>query len=223
MTLPGERRWRRPRKARATLRPERGRRRGIRFPYWGERFGWRSSGRGSTGSRGELPDGLLQRRSRPHGRLRDRRGQSGSRGAGAGREEWRAGTLYRLGRARGAEVVTWKRGGHLCIVAGRGVSGSTLLALASWHEPAADRLLPSGTSLSPPPNRPGPGRIHGPAASSGSAAATPPRGADTPRGARDEQERSLRHGPGPDAGHGDGRPGGGARGGGARASGATPS
>jgi len=28
--------------------------------------------------------------------------------------------------------VTWRRGGHLCVVAGRGVSAHTLIGLASW-------------------------------------------------------------------------------------------
>jgi len=28
--------------------------------------------------------------------------------------------------------VTWTRSGHLCVIAGRGVSGHTLLRLASW-------------------------------------------------------------------------------------------
>jgi hypothetical protein len=32
----------------------------------------------------------------------------------------------------GATIVTWQRGGHLCVVSGRGVSAHTLLSLASW-------------------------------------------------------------------------------------------
>jgi hypothetical protein len=28
--------------------------------------------------------------------------------------------------------VTWLRDGHLCVLSGRGVSGATLLRLASW-------------------------------------------------------------------------------------------
>jgi hypothetical protein len=34
----------------------------------------------------------------------------------------------------GATVVSWLRDGHLCVLAGRGVSGATLLAVASWQE-----------------------------------------------------------------------------------------
>jgi len=35
---------------------------------------------------------------------------------------------------RGAPVVTWLRDGHLCVVSGHGVSGATLLRLASWGD-----------------------------------------------------------------------------------------
>jgi hypothetical protein len=31
-------------------------------------------------------------------------------------------------------VVTWLRGGHLCVVSGRGVDRATLLHLASWTD-----------------------------------------------------------------------------------------
>jgi hypothetical protein len=42
------------------------------------------------------------------------------------------GVSYRLLSHDGATVVTWQRGGHLCVIAGRGVSARTLLGLASW-------------------------------------------------------------------------------------------
>jgi hypothetical protein len=50
----------------------------------------------------------------------------------------RQGTSYHLLSAGGAAEVAWLRQGHLCVVSGRGVSPSTLLALASWNE-AGDR------------------------------------------------------------------------------------
>jgi hypothetical protein len=39
---------------------------------------------------------------------------------------------YRVLAHDGATVVTWRRDGHLCVVAGRGVSARTLIGLASW-------------------------------------------------------------------------------------------
>lgn len=110
---------------------------GVRFPYWGERFGWRSTGSRVDEVAGRSFRTVFYSDGRGHTvGYAIVAGSSALEVTGAGREEWRGGTLYRLGRARGAEVVTWKRDGHLCIVSGRGVAGSTLLALASWHERA---------------------------------------------------------------------------------------
>ena len=110
---------------------------GVRFPYWGERFGWRSTGSRVDEVAGRSFRTVFYSDGRGHTvGYAIVAGSSALEVSGAGREEWRAGTLYRLGRVRGAEVVTWKRDGHLCIVSGRGVAGSTLLALASWHERA---------------------------------------------------------------------------------------
>ena len=39
--------------------------------------------------------------------------------------------------ANGTEIVSWLRKGHLCVVAGRGVSSATLLKLASWTDHGA--------------------------------------------------------------------------------------
>jgi hypothetical protein len=53
--------------------------------------------------------------------------------------KWRAGVPYRLLTHDGATVVAWPRGGHLCVVSGRGVDAQTLLRLAGWSggRPAA--------------------------------------------------------------------------------------
>ena len=53
---------------------------------------------------------------------------------GSGHVVWHSGTAYRLSTVHGVPVVTWKRDGHLCVVAGRGVDGATLLTLASWDD-----------------------------------------------------------------------------------------
>jgi hypothetical protein len=107
---------------------------GVAFPYWGERFGWRSTGSRSDRLGGRsmttvfYSDGAGQRigyaivagTPAPH--------------VAAGAVHWRGGTPFRLTHVDGSRVVTWLRDGHLCIVAGRGVSSATLLTLASWQE-----------------------------------------------------------------------------------------
>jgi hypothetical protein len=104
---------------------------GVPFPYWSERFGWRS-----TGSRTDRVDG----RSITtvfYGDSSGRRvgyailaGTPAPR-VGGGVIAWRGGVSYRLLTENGVSVVTWLRDGHLCVVSGHGVSSATLLRLAS--------------------------------------------------------------------------------------------
>jgi hypothetical protein len=107
---------------------------GIAFPYWNRRFGWRSAG-----SRSDRIGGRTLR-TVFYTDARGRRigyaivaGTPAPRIA-AGAVQWRSGTEYRLTHLHGAEVVTWTRDGHLCVVSGRGVDSATLLALASWDD-----------------------------------------------------------------------------------------
>ncbi|MFI4991086.1 MAG: hypothetical protein ACHQHO_09285 [Solirubrobacterales bacterium] len=107
---------------------------GVSFPYWGGRLGWRS-----TGSRSDRVDGRTVR-TIFYENGRGKRigyaivaGGAPSQGSG-GVVSRRDGTPYRLLTIDGAPVVTWQRGGHLCIVSGHGVGGATLLRLASWDE-----------------------------------------------------------------------------------------
>jgi hypothetical protein len=107
---------------------------GIAFPYWGERFGWRSQGArlDRVGGRTVRTVFYVDGKGR-------RVGYSIVAGTpapkiGAGAVRWRSGTPYRLTSVDGAMVVTWQRNGHLCVVSGRGVDGATLLALASWDD-----------------------------------------------------------------------------------------
>ena len=107
---------------------------GVSFPYWGNHFGWRS-----TGSRVDHLDGrTITTVFYEHGRGR-RVGYSIVAGGNApsltgGVVSRHDGTSYRLVDVNGAPVVAWLREGHLCIVSGRGVAGETLLRLASWDE-----------------------------------------------------------------------------------------
>jgi hypothetical protein len=104
---------------------------GVAFPYWKERFGWRSSG-----ARSDRIDG----RSVMTVFYADARGRrigyaivSGPAWATyGGTLKWRAGVPYWLLTHDGAAVVVWPRGGHLCVVSGRGVNARTLLRLAGW-------------------------------------------------------------------------------------------
>jgi hypothetical protein len=106
---------------------------GVPFPYWDERFGWRS-----TGLRTDSVDGREITTVFYVNRDGQRIGYAivagtPAPGAAGGTVRWRGGTAYRLTRVGGSEVVSWKRAGHLCVIAGQGVSGASLLALASWQ------------------------------------------------------------------------------------------
>jgi hypothetical protein len=106
---------------------------GVSFPYWQERLGWRSTGTRTDRVGGRVITTVFYA-SRRGGEV----GYAIVGGLPApevsgGVVAWRGGTRYRLSHAGGAPVVTWLRGGHLCVVSGRRVSAATLLELASWH------------------------------------------------------------------------------------------
>lgn len=105
---------------------------GVAFPYWEDRFGWRS-----TGARTDHVDGHTVT-TVFYARGRDQwigyaivAGKAPSVGGGIVTE--RGGTPYRLLTEGGTRVVVWPRDGHLCVVTGHGVSDATLMALASWR------------------------------------------------------------------------------------------
>jgi hypothetical protein len=104
---------------------------GVSFPYWEERFGWRSSGTRSDRVGGHTvttvfyTDGAGRRVG-----YAIASGRAPTTSGGTVVRRW--GVTYRLLSHDGATVVTWARGGHLCVMAGRGVSAGTLLNLASW-------------------------------------------------------------------------------------------
>lgn len=106
---------------------------GVPFPYWGERFGWHS-----TGARADRIDGRTVTTVFYANSGGQRVGYAIFAGAPmpktGGVVNWRGGVSYRLLNEHGVAVVTWLRDGHLCVVSGRGVSSATLLRLASWSE-----------------------------------------------------------------------------------------
>ena len=104
---------------------------GVPFPYWRERFGWRSSGARTDKIAGGSVTTVFY--SNAEGRRIGYAIASGRPPAAHGGTVIRRwGVSYRLLSQDGATVVTWQRGGHLCVIAGRGVGARTLLSLASW-------------------------------------------------------------------------------------------
>ncbi len=108
----------------------------IAFPYWKDRFGWRS-----TGARADTIGGRKVTTVFYAGAGGSRIGYAIVAGLPApsttgGTVSWQRGVPYRLLRESGLPVVTWQRNGRLCVLSGRGVNSATLLALASWQEPA---------------------------------------------------------------------------------------
>lgn len=104
---------------------------GISFPYWEESFGWRSTGArvDRIGGRSIMTVFYTDTRGRRVGYAIV--GGTPAPLLSGGTVVWRGSTPYRLLVADGSQFVLWLRDGHLCIVAGRGVSASTLLGLAS--------------------------------------------------------------------------------------------
>jgi hypothetical protein len=107
---------------------------GVKFPYWEDRFGWRS-----TGMRTDRIDGRTVTTVFYADGLGRRIGYAILAGtpaprAGGGVIAWHAGVSYRLLTENGASVVTWLRDGHLCVLSGHDVSSATLLRLASWSD-----------------------------------------------------------------------------------------
>lgn len=107
---------------------------GVSFPYWGGHLGWRTSGSRSDQIDGRTVTTIFYENG--HGKRIGYSivaGAAPSQGSG-GVVSRRDGTPYRLLTIDGSPVVTWERGGHLCVVSGRGVGGATLLRLASWDD-----------------------------------------------------------------------------------------
>ncbi|HUB76683.1 MAG TPA: hypothetical protein VL977_06485 [Solirubrobacteraceae bacterium] len=108
---------------------------GIPFPDWQPR-GWRATGARSDSFSGRGVETVFYS-SPEYGRA----GYSivaggGLRVAGAVRQVARGGVAYAVLRVDRANVVTWRRDGHTCVIASRSVGRGTLLALAAADEQA---------------------------------------------------------------------------------------
>ncbi|MGA7704565.1 MAG: hypothetical protein WB998_06675, partial [Solirubrobacteraceae bacterium] len=111
---------------------------GVSFPYWQERFGWRGIGTRSDVVAGRAVTTVFYANSA--GQRVGYAIASGRAPTTAGGEVVRRwGVSYRVVEHGGATVVTWQRAGHLCVMAGRGVSARTLVNLASWGSEKAKK------------------------------------------------------------------------------------
>lgn len=110
---------------------------GVSFPYWRDRFGWRSTGTRSDRVKGRTVTTVFY--ADAAGRRVGYTIVAGvqSRPPTSGVANQRDGTIYRVLSQDGATVVTWLRDRRLCVVSGRGVDSATLLRLASWGDSSA--------------------------------------------------------------------------------------
>jgi anti-sigma factor RsiW len=100
---------------------------GVAYPYWADANGWRA-----VGSRTDAVDGRAVRTvvyQDAGGRRIGYAIAAGSPLSGADGTRMGAFTLVRAG---GATIVTWRRDGHTCILAAKGVDARVLLKLAAW-------------------------------------------------------------------------------------------
>jgi len=113
---------------------------GVAFPYWRERFGWRSAGERVDRVAGRSVTTVF---------YADRAGRWIGYAIAAGRSpqlsggtvRWSSsGVPYSVSTQDGATVVAWPRKGHLCVVSGRGVDAVTLMRLAGWHQAGAQSV-----------------------------------------------------------------------------------
>jgi hypothetical protein len=97
---------------------------GISFPYWGERFGWEAVGLRRDRLDGRTLSTVFYVRGGRRLAYTIASGPPLPGDAGARPE-----STYLQSRT----VLTWRRGGHTCVLSGASVSSAELVALASWR------------------------------------------------------------------------------------------
>jgi hypothetical protein len=105
---------------------------GISFPYWQGELGWSSTGARTDSYAGRSATTVFYTPAggSPVVGYTILSGSALPLPKGAAVEH--AGTRYFVLSDHGATVVTWRRDGHTCILAARGVTRGTLLHLAAW-------------------------------------------------------------------------------------------
>jgi hypothetical protein len=109
---------------------------GVHFPYWEERFGWRSMGQRTDTLQGHTVMTVFYA-SRSGKRIGYAIVAGPAPALSGGSVNWLGGHPYRVLGPPGSRTVMWLRSGRLCLLSGRGVASATLLRLASWGERAA--------------------------------------------------------------------------------------
>jgi len=109
---------------------------GIPFPRWHEHFAWRATGQRMDRLDGHAVTTVFYARGpvRIGYAILDLPALSMPKGASS---VVRGATRFSVLRSHGATVVTWRRAGHTCVLAGRGADARSLLALASWDDAGA--------------------------------------------------------------------------------------
>ena len=105
---------------------------GVAYPYWDDAFGWRAVGARTDVLHGRHVTTVFYTRA---GRRIAYSIVAGSplTGVRHWRTVTRSGVRLWVARTAGGTLVTWQRRGHSCVLTGRGVSATSLEALASWH------------------------------------------------------------------------------------------
>jgi hypothetical protein len=104
---------------------------GVQFPYLEDAFGWRSSG-----TRADTVDGrAVTTVFYSHGATRIGYAiYAGvpSPASGGGTAQWQDHTKFRVLSQDGTSIISWTRGGHLCVMSSRSASTQELIRLAGW-------------------------------------------------------------------------------------------
>jgi hypothetical protein len=105
---------------------------GVGYPYWGDAFGWHTSGKRVDVVGGRRATTVFYSKSgwRVGYTIVAGRALSVPHSAAI----WRGGTIFHVLALDGRPVVTWLRHGHTCILASQDVPTAELMKLASWRD-----------------------------------------------------------------------------------------
>ncbi len=111
---------------------------GIAYPYWQDSFGWRAAGARVDGIGGRTVTTVFYAPQHAAPGSSARIGYAIVAGRalpipGGGTTVKDRGIAFHLLTSRGSTIVTWRRAGHTCVLAARGVSSAMLVHLAAWQ------------------------------------------------------------------------------------------
>ena len=112
---------------------------GVAFPNWLTKFGWRAVGSRVDELRGRRVVTVFYEKRGKRIAYSIVGGKVLARPEGAATAR-REGTVLRTLPHDGRLIVTWERGGHSCVLSGKGVSREVLLGLAAWKGKGAVRF-----------------------------------------------------------------------------------